>query len=131
MDLITLITDSIPYLSEFDYDHYPDNFDTFKNELSKIEFTGEDDLLDKLEKRRDGLSLWKKKSAFEEHKKVLALFLCPALKKIDREDLAMSINNEWNERYPKNIFRPGDFETLLKGFDSNLLGLPLRKSKKR
>ena len=35
----------------------------------------------------------------------------------------------WNGRYPRNRFLPGTFEKLMKGFDANLLGLPLRKSK--
>ena len=43
---------------------------------------------------------------------------------------AETMREKWNTRFPRNTFLPGRFEEILKGFDANLLGLPLRKSKK-
>jgi hypothetical protein len=37
----------------------------------------------------------------------------------------------WCSEYPRNVYLAGTYEQIMKGFDANLLGLPLRKSKKR
>lgn len=65
-------------------------------------------------------------------KQVLALFLSPfCLKKGGEfEFFARELNKVWNKKYPKNVYYLTDFDSILKGFDANLLGLPLRKSNK-
>ena len=74
-----------------------------------------------------------KKAAEQEDKLVLAYFLAPAARRCGGPALhfAAILSRKWNARYPRNPFYPGDFDVILKGFDANLLGLPLRKSKKR
>ncbi|MBO4242861.1 MAG: hypothetical protein J5883_06245 [Clostridiales bacterium] len=123
MDLTTLLKDSFIYLSRFDYDHYPEDFESFLSNLKELEEIDPSLIF----QERKSLP----KTAVDDYKKVIALYLCPALKKLDKAGTAEEINRQWNETFPKDKFYISDFESILKGFDANLLGLPLRKSKKR
>ena len=141
MDLAELITSSRAALSRFDYDHYTSFFQAFEGEcvpfFETLKSVGTEQaagrLMDELEERRSCLSSRERKRAEEEEKQVLALFLSPCA--VRRGGLAAAfaeaMNREWNERYPRNTYRIGSYEKILKGFDANLLGMPLRKSKKR
>ena len=140
MDLAELITESRPYLKCFDYDHYPDNFKIFEERFCSIysELAQQDPietasgLIASLESGRALLPRRAGRTAAEEEKSVLALFLAPAAIRMggSAPDFANALCSQWNEHYPKNIFRVGDYETIMKGFDSTLLGIPLRKSSK-
>ena len=90
-------------------------------------------LIDTLERRRAELSRRAQKTAAEEEKRVLALFLAPAAERMGSvaADFVQVLCRQWNTRYPRNTFLAGNYETIMKGFDANLLGLPLRKSSKR
>lgn len=141
MDLAELISTSRSYLSCFDYDHYPACFQTFEQDCSPIlaALEGADlesaatQLIDTLERRRAELPRRAQKTAAEEEKRVLALFLSPAAERLGgaAADFVQILCRQWNKRYPRNIFLAGNYETIMKGFDANLLGLPLRKSSKR
>ena len=139
MDLAELIISSKAYLSCFDYDHYPACFQTFEAESKAFFETLKDSeirqaavaLIRELERRRAVLSRREQKHAEADEKQVLALFLAPAaaLHSELARSFAEALMLEWNARYPRNTFLLGSYETILKGFDANLLGLPLRKSK--
>ena len=139
MDLAELIIFSKNYLSCFDYDHYPACFQAFEAD-SKAFFEMLKDpetkhaataLIHELERRRAALPRREQRRGEEEEKQVLALFLAPAAARHSEpaRSFAEALMREWNARYPRNTFRLGNYETILKGFDANLLGLPLRKSK--
>ena len=141
MDLADLISRTRGELSVFDYDHYPDSFARF--ERAAADFfgdLGEDDcdaaaeaLIAGLEDGWSRLSRKERKTAEQEDKQVLAYFLAPAARRCGGPAVSFAeiLSRKWNARYPRNPFYPGDFDVILKGFDANLLGLPLRKSKKR
>ena len=87
-----------------------------------------------LEEKRSGLRRAEAKELAHSDKQVLALFLTPAAQSSGIEavsEFASVLNRIWNETYPKNAYYAGSFESIMKGFDANLLGLPLRKSRKR
>lgn len=138
MDLAELIISSKRYLSCFDYDRYPSCFQAFAAECGAFFETLEDSgtaqaasaLICELERRRAALSRREQKRAAEEEKRVMALFLAPAAARHSEcaRSFAEALMREWNARYPRNTFMLGDYETILKGFDANLLGLPLRKT---
>lgn len=141
MDLAGIISGSREYLSVFDYDHYPENFEAFGKSCSAF-FDGLEDkdlsseadaLADELEKGKADLSRREAKTAAEEEKRVLALFFTPAaLKRGGRaEEFANVLCDTWNRRYPKNAYKVGDYDTILKGFDSDFLGIKMRKSSRR
>lgn len=141
MDLAELIVSSEAYLSCFDYDHYPACFQAFEAESSAF-FEGLTEsgteqaaaaLLRELERRRALLSRREQRRAETDEKQVLALFLAPAAARHSElaRSFAETLRLAWNARYPRNTFLLGSYETILKGFDANLLGLPLRKSKAR
>ena len=134
--LADLIVSSRPYTGLFDYDHYPACFEEFeKKAVPLLTDTAADPgvLLETLETQRNALPGKEKKNAFLQDKLVLALFLSPVCVKIGGavQEFAVSLRNEWIRRYPREAYLLGDYETIMKGFDANLLGLPLRKSRKR
>ena len=141
MDLAELISASRSYLACFDYDHYPACFQAFGQDCSPILAALEGSalesaaaqLIDTLERRRAELPRRVQKAAAKEEKQVLALFLAPTAERLGgtSADFVQILCRQWNARYPRNTFLAGNYETIMKGFDANLLGLPLRKSSKR
>lgn len=141
MDLAELISASRSYLACFDYDHYPACFQSFEADCAPLlaALEGSDpeavaaQLIDTLERRRAELPHRAQKTAAEEEKRVLALFLAPTAERLGggAADFVQVLCRQWNARYPRNTFLAGNYETIMKGFDANLLGLPLRKSSKR
>ena len=141
MDLAELIMFSRKYLACFDYDHYPVCFKTFEEQCAHffetLEAAGQSravaELIDTLERHRSDLPRREQRLAAQKEKQVLALFLAPAA--VRRGGPAVSfaeeLNREWNARYSRNYFLISSYEAIMKGFDANLLGLPLRKSKVR
>lgn len=66
---------------------------------------------------------WKHKTSRSqvlfETKLVLAIFLCPLVRKLglaSAEEFCTELNRLWLERYPKQVWYPGDYEVLLAGF---------------
>ena len=141
MELAELILNSREYLSCFDYDHYPACFQAFEEAFAPLaEALGAlgpeqaaEALTEELARRRADLPRRQQKTAAEEEKQVLALFLSPAAARLGGFSLCFSeaLMRRWNALYPRNTYLAGDYETILKGFDANLLGIPLRKSKRR
>lgn len=137
MDITELILASQRYLDEFDYDHYPGNFDSFLSQISGvISELNEDsygsyitELIGNLERRILALPRLKQNKARNRIKKVLALFFVPSCIKIgvNGEKFADELIIQWNKKNPREQFIRGEYETILKGFDSNILGIHLRK----
>ncbi|MCR5089580.1 MAG: hypothetical protein K6C08_08720 [Oscillospiraceae bacterium] len=141
MDFEELIRAAHPYLDCFDYDHYPLCFAAFEEKAEpildalKMEPTMEtaDRLLNSLEQSRERLPRREKKQALCKDRQVLALFFTPAAGKRGEAETAFAelLRSCWNRRYPRTPYYSGTFEGIMKGFDANLLGLPLRKSRHR
>ena len=140
MDFVELISSAQAYLDRFDYDHYPDCFSEFEENCARwfteheaLDAEGETErILEQFEARWEQLPRRERREAAYRDKQVLALFFSPAATQISEEAGAFAevLREKWNIRFPRNTFLPGRFEEILKGFDANLLGLPLRKSKK-
>ena len=140
MDFADLIVASRAYLDRFNYDEYPVCFAEFSaaaeplfGALSALESArSADRLLDKLDRLHDALPARERKKAANQDKQVLALFLSPAAirKGGEAAEFAQLLCERWNTRHPHDRYYLGEYETILKGFDANLLGLPLRKSKR-
>ncbi|MBQ1478133.1 MAG: hypothetical protein IIZ33_08295 [Erysipelotrichaceae bacterium] len=140
MDLYELIEDSRSLLSRFDYDHYPEDFQEFSKKcvpffgsLEEEEGESAEDVLSSFEAHYSELSRGDRREAVYQDKQVLALYFSPAARAYGgaAEEFAKELQKIWNETYPKENYELGDYEAILKGFDANLLGVPLRKSKKR
>ena len=139
INLSNLVIASRGYLSSFDYDHYPENFRLFEEAaaplyatLSGMDHTAEAvRMIEELEQQRESLPRSARRETADMDKRVLALFLAPAARRYGgaAEAFVQVLQEKWNARYPRNTFLAGDYEVIMKGFDSNLLGLPLRKSK--
>ena len=140
MKLTDIIINAMPYLSEFNYDCYTNNYKKFSEDLVPVlstallseVHTAVQDLIDGFDLYCSSLSKKEIKDMSFKFKQVLALFLSPfCLKKGGEfEFFARELNEVWNKTYPKNVYYLTDFDSILKGFDANLLGLPLRKSNK-
>ena len=138
-DLVALISSSHRYLDLFDYDNYPSCFAEFERQCvdwfrqcDRLSLPGaEEELLDRFETAWAALPKRKRQAASFQDKQVLALFFSPAAERFSAPAAAFAeaLRTGWNARYPKNRYLAGHYESILKGFDSNLLGLPLRKSK--
>ncbi|MCR5090379.1 MAG: hypothetical protein K6C08_12825 [Oscillospiraceae bacterium] len=141
MNFVELIRSSRPYLEVFDYDHYPRCFAAFEEKavpLLKQLTDGRPEetactLLDSLEKERGEDSKREQREALNQDRQVLALFFTPAAGKCGEKEAAFAevLCSLWNRRYPRNPYYIGTYENIMKGFDANLLGLPLRKSGQR
>lgn len=139
MKLSDLIISSAAYIGEFDYDHYPSNFEKFKTELSTLlsETDSEDfgslvsAAINEIDEHIASLPFRAKNSSRHDIKQVMALFAVPSGAVLGDKGIKFGdeLMNQWNSRYKKFSFIRGDFDTIMKGFDANLLGLPLRKSK--
>ena len=140
-----LIRSAHPYLSCFDYDHYPECFSRFEEaagpifrqftEVSPADADGSraEEAVMSLSQDYGSMPRREQKEISFRDKQVLALFLVPAAMRAGdaAADFARKFNACWNTKFPRNTFLVGNYETIMKGFDANLLGLPLRKSKKR
>ena len=139
MNFTELIASSHEYLSRFEYDFYPDCFREFQekaapffdslSEDNKEAFA--DTCLRDLEERCAGLSRRAAKDTAFRDKQVLALFFSPAAEKHSEKAFHFSalLRERWNRSHPGNTYLPGNYDAILKGFEANLLGLPLRKSR--
>ena len=141
MALYDLILSSHPYLSEFDYDHYPENFAAFSAQAEPLLAAASGDraeteaaaLLDALARRYEALPRRERKNVCYQDRQILALFLTPAALSIGEPaaDFARTLHRLWTARFPREPYELGEYEKILRGFDATLLGIPLRKSKKR
>ena len=139
MNFAELITAARSFLPNFDYDRYPACFRQFEADAAPLfdalrgaepEQTAAS-LIETLEKNRAAMRPRERKNAAEEEKRVLALFLAPAALRRggDAAAFAEALMHSWNARYPRNTFLISGYDAIMKGFDANLLGLPLRKSR--
>lgn len=139
MELCDLILETMPALPSFSYSGYPPAFAAFEQEAvplfaalraeeAKAQAAA---LIAALETARSPLGRREARERAKKEKQVLALFLAPAARRHGEaaQRFAEELSRQWNARYPRNHFYPGSFEAIMKGFDANLLGLPLRKSK--
>ena len=139
--LIDALRSARAYLACFDYDHYPACFAAFERScapdfaaLTEENAAAEAEaIIASLSADWEALPRRERKDAAFRDKQVLALFLSPAAARSGGQAEAFSrlLRERWTARFPRNGYLPGDYETILKGFDANLLGLPLRKSKQR
>ena len=139
MELYELIISFLPQTQHFNYTEYPPAFSSFEEQAAPcFELLTEEneeatavELIEKLELQRALLRRREAKQRAEQEKQVLALFLAPAAERYGgaAPAFADALSRLWNERYPKNRFFAGNYEKIMKGFDANLLGLPLRKKK--
>ena len=141
MDIAARILAARADLAQFDYDHYPACFAAFEADcrpfFAALDPAGAEDaaaaLLRELEQRCAALSRREQKASLEQEKQVLALFLSPAAARHGEAAAAFAraLREQWLALHPREPYQLGDYEAILRGFDANLLGLPLRKSKRR
>ena len=141
MTFAELVESARPYLAAFDYDHYPDSFRQFEADAGPLfdalaEKSGPElaaELVADLAARRSSLPRRAQRDAAFQQKQVLGLFLSPAAQRHSEaaQAFAERLRELWCAQQPRNGYLMGNYEQIMKGFDANLLGLPLRKSKKR
>lgn len=137
MDFAKLILDSRKYLYEFDYDHYPENFEQFGKDVQSfmetVETANPEQISEAIDKELQELPKKEQKKASEEAKRVLALFFTPTALMIggSAEEFATALNTTWNNNHRKNTYSMGTYDTILSGFDSSILGITLRKTNKK
>ncbi len=130
-----------PYLSCFDYDHYPANFAAFEALAAPFfdALEGADgdaqieELLALAERRWAALPRLRRGAQAKTDKSVLALFFTPAARRHSEgaRRFAERLCERWNTRFPRSRYLPGDYDALVKGFDTDFFGVTLRNSKKR
>ena len=141
MNLAQQIRDAHAYLELFDYDNYPGCFEAFSRscepffaQLREEALSAEvEALMDELEQSWKTLPRRAARDAALQDKRVLALLLTPVALAQGGPVAAFAqlLQERWNARFPRNLYYPGTYDKIMAGFDANLLGLPLRKSKKR
>ena len=77
--------------------------------------------LDALDRHMAADKRWKRgrSGVLFQYKLVLALFLCPMVKRLDlqtAEPFRSELQAEWLRRYPKEKWLPGDYDVLMEGF---------------
>ena len=140
MDFIQLLDSAHPYLNCFDYDHYPLCFAEFENNadsfFQNLDAPSLSEYADKLVSlaaaRWENLPKKERREAAKGDKSVLALFFTPAAARHseDAKKLSEALQKCWNQRFPRNRYMIGEYETIIKGFDTDFFGITLRKSQK-
>ncbi len=135
-----LLENAHPFVDCFDYDHYPDCFQYFKRLVTPFFDEMEEHRIDEtaagvfgeIQERWQTLPRKEQKKTMFKDKQVLVLFFSPAARQHSERALrfAEQLCDIWNTRFPRDIYHVGDYDVIMKGFDSNLLGLPLRKSRR-
>ena len=139
MDLIELVDLAQEALGQFNALEYADAFSRFEMAGAPLfdaladpaaEAQG---LLEKLDARRLVLKRREQKRALDLEKRALALYLSPAAERRGGNAALFSeqLNRLWNERYPKNSYKPGSFDTIMSGFAASFLGIPLNNFVRR
>ena len=141
MDFLELLDIAQPYLKSFDYDHYPANFSAFEQAAAPFFASLADtdyaalivELLAAIEARWAALPRFRRAALLKQDKTVLALFFTPAAARHSEAAAAFSeqLRLSWNARFPRNSYLAGDYEKIIKGFDTDFFGLTLRNSKQR
>lgn len=141
MDFFTLLDSARPYLGCFDYDHYPQNFAAFERRAAPFFDALEDAslaadaeaLLDRAAERWAGLPRLRRAAAAKQDKTVLALFFTPAAARHSERARAFAalLQDGWNRRFPRNRYLAGDYDAIVKGFDTDFFGITLRKTEHR
>ena len=138
MDILKLLIGTRDSLTPFDYDHYPAAFENFSAQLFSLpeireESLSAEEILESFTAYYAALPSRQQKKEIDLDRQVLALFFTPAA--VMNEGPLSTLSEElcelWNKKYPKYRYYPTTYEKIMAGFDANLLGLPLRKSKKR
>ena len=141
MDFFELLDSAQPYLGCFDYDHYPQCFAEFEANAAEF-FRGlegrdpeaaAESLLNNVAERWNSLPRLKRRAAAKRDKTVLALFFTPAAARHSEAAMAFAavLRERWNSRFPRNRYLAGDYEKLIKGFDTDFFGITLRKTEHR
>ena len=137
MDICALILSYLPQLTHFNSREYPPAFEDFACKASEFfdslvpdeMETRVSDVIEGLETRRKALSPRKARNQAEEEKMALTLFLAPAA--LQRggpaQQFAGELSRQWNARYPRNSFYPGEYAEIMEGFQPRIFGIPLRK----
>ena len=119
-----------PYLDRFDRENYPECFEKFEALAADLftDLPTAAEALNELSYDYDRYSRREQKELSFNDKRVLALFLTPAALRAGTgaKIFAQQLCALWNARYPRNRYYVGDYAAIMKGFDSNLLGM-LRK----
>ena len=64
---------------------------------------------------------------------VLTLYLCPAAGRLggNAPEFAENLNRIWNEKHPRDPFRLGSYESIVRGFEASIFGIPLKNFRRR
>ena len=141
MNFLAILDSAHPYLDCFDYDHYPRCFAEFEKnadgffrslDANAFDETAEG-LLDQVTQRWGSLPFRLRRSVPKKDKTVLALFFTPAAMRHSEAAGAFAavFRESWNRRFPKYRYLLGDYDAIMKGFDTEFLGIKLRKSEQR
>lgn len=139
MDWITFVDRAQDALEQFNAAEYAAAFQRLEEEsaalFDALETPGAEaqTLLDTLEVRRQALGRREQKIALDREKLALALYLSPAAERRGGNAVLFSeqLNRLWNERHPKNSYKPGNFEAIMSGFQASFLGIPLNNFVRR
>ena len=135
-DLIESFREELPRFNAHDY---PLSFTRFEESASPlfdaITQPAEEALRleEECERRCAALSRRAQKETLQQLKMVLTLYLVPAALRRggNAAAFAQELNRVWNARFPRNSFRLGSYEDIMRGFDATFLGIPLKNYSRR
>ncbi|MBQ9030076.1 MAG: hypothetical protein IJ106_01305 [Parasporobacterium sp.] len=144
MEFAQLIQNSRNLMNKFEYDEYAASFPQFEEQCRSLFDRLDLELPDQASREKAAARMvlelersWKelprkdrKKASFQD-KQILALYFSPAAHRYGDPALAFAeeVRQNWNETFPRNTYLAGTYDAILKGFESSLLRLRLRKSK--
>ena len=139
MDFLDLINHYREELPRFNAHDYPLSFARFEENAAplfdKLQNPEEEArlLLDALTHRCAELPRRAQKERLHQVKMVLVLYLVPAALRRggNAAAFAQELNRVWNARFPRNSFRLGSYEDIMRGFDATFLGIPLKNYSRR
>ena len=133
MDIAILIPDEMGfYLDGFKKTQYPT---CFQHYCQRTQPVWEDIAQQDPEKCAAALADWMdahpgrffKARRMADRQMLMLQYTAPAAVKMGLEDFAQALSRIWTQRHRKYPFQVTSYETLLKGFNSTLLGFPMPK----
>lgn len=139
MDFCELIESYRKELPRFNARDYPLSFSRFEESakplFDALESPAKEarNLEEACERRGAALPRKAQKEALHQVKMVLTLFLAPAALRRGGNAMAFAqeLNRVWNARFPRNSFRLGSYEDIMRGFEASILGIPLKNYERR
>lgn len=138
-DIEILMHDRADLLQHFNLAEYPKAFQRYQQNCSPVFECMDEALAENTVSRlltfvRDSTpKLWQKNVFLSDMQRFLLLYLIPAAMESERSEVRSFgelLRNAWNGEYPAFVMGELDYNTIVSGFNTKIMGISFRRRKK-